>query len=262
MPRMFHCARVCAVVAVTLALSTFVRAAEAQDAGNDSLDREARALFQAGSTAFEDARYDDALGYFRRAYELSHRPAMLYNVGLAADRLRHDEDALAAFQQFLTEAADSPRRHEVEVRVAAIQSAIAARPTTTHVEPPQPHGDASRPDETHPVPHEATTPPPTDREGGGSAAWIAGPVSLGAVGIAGVAAALVGIAGAGGCVDMAPTRCVEERATSWGAVGLYGGVGIAAIAGAVIWLVVGLSGDDDAPTVTTRNGATELSWRF
>src|SRR3989304_4382708 len=110
---MLHGARVCVSLAVAFALSTVGAAARAQEASNESLDREARALFDAGSTAFEDARYGDALGYFRRAYELSHRPALLYNIGLAADRLRHDEDALAAFQQFLAEAGDNPRRREV-----------------------------------------------------------------------------------------------------------------------------------------------------
>lgn len=260
---MFRGATVCVLGALAFALFFTGAAAKAQDAPNESLDREARALFDAGSTAFEDARYADALSYFRRAYELSHRPGLLYNVGLAADRLRHDEEALAAFEQFLAEAGDSPRRRDVEARVAAIRTAIEARRAATPVGPPDASPDA-QPPPAHDTaaPHDAAA-PPSDRAAGGSSVWLAGPIALGTVGLAGGIAALVGIAGAGGCVDMSPSGCVEERGTNGLAVGIYGGVGLAAIAGAVIWLIVGLSGDDDGgPSVATRNGTTELSWRF
>lgn len=93
-----------------------------------SSDEEAYMLFRAGTVAYENGRYEEALGRFDEAYELSHRPELLYNVGLAHDRLRHDAEALAAFEAFLAQApADAPRRPEVERRVEVLRRTVADR---------------------------------------------------------------------------------------------------------------------------------------
>lgn len=89
-------------------------------------DEEARALFEAGKVAYEDGRYADALGYFERAYELSQRVALQYNLGLAYDRLRRDREALAAFEAYLEADADPMRSAEVENRVRALREHLAA----------------------------------------------------------------------------------------------------------------------------------------
>ena len=47
----------------------------------------AKKAFEAGQVAYNLARYDDALGHFTRAYELSKLPAILYNLGQAHRRL-------------------------------------------------------------------------------------------------------------------------------------------------------------------------------
>src|SRR5688572_22790375 len=60
----------------------------AQDA---DVDMRARQLFEEGRGLFAEQRYEDALDRFRRSYDLSHRPALLYNIGLAADRARLDQ---------------------------------------------------------------------------------------------------------------------------------------------------------------------------
>ena len=61
-------------------------------------ETEARALFEAGRQAFTDGRFEDALQRFSQSYELSHRAELLFNIGQAADRLRRDAEALAAFE--------------------------------------------------------------------------------------------------------------------------------------------------------------------
>jgi tetratricopeptide (TPR) repeat protein len=109
--------------------------AQAQDAGegtsqqaaDPSRDAEARGLFDAGRTAFEAGRYADALGYFTRAHELSARPALLFNIGSAHDRLRHDADALIAFEAYLRTVPDARNRAEVEARIALLREAVAER---------------------------------------------------------------------------------------------------------------------------------------
>jgi hypothetical protein len=101
--------------------------ASAQEGTSDARDREARSLFEAGRTAFEDGRYGDARDYFQRAYELSGRADMLYNIANAEDRMRHDREALAAFEGYLAGSPAAPNRVEVEARMESLRAAIAER---------------------------------------------------------------------------------------------------------------------------------------
>lgn len=75
--------------------------------------------------------------------------------------------------------------------------------------------------------------------GGPGDVAIVGATVLGVVGVAGMVAAIVGIAGAEGCLARDSSgACVEEQRPAWGPIAAYGGLGLAALAGAVIWLVV------------------------
>lgn len=93
-----------------------INPAEAQD----SNDAEAEARFTAGEIAFSAGRFDDALGDFQRAYELSERPELLYNIGLSAYRLRQDELALESFERFLELLPNHPNEEQVQGRIQAI----------------------------------------------------------------------------------------------------------------------------------------------
>ena len=116
----------------------------------DRRDEEARNLFHAGEVAFGDGRFESALDYFQRAYELSGRGAMLYNIASAADRLRRDRDALEAFERYLREVPEAGNRAQVEARIAVLREAIARaesaeasahvapEPTTETVPPEEP----------------------------------------------------------------------------------------------------------------------------
>lgn len=98
-------------------------AADAQPSRPD--DAAAQRAFEAGRQAYQDGRYEDALSDFRSAYELSLRPELLYNVGLAADRLRRDGDAIDAFQRYLDAMPGAANRAEVEARLHALREAQA-----------------------------------------------------------------------------------------------------------------------------------------
>src|SRR5688572_23198707 len=141
---------------LALAAALFVAApAAAQEAELSPTETEARSLFEAGQAAFGDARYADALRYFRDAHRLSGRPALLYNIGVAADRLRQDQEALDAFERFLAEAPPGMRqRADAEARVAVLREAIARGAAA----PPPPAGDEG--------------PPPSGGGGDGTAGWI------------------------------------------------------------------------------------------
>jgi len=114
--------RRCLLALFTVLVFAHAGAAAAQsDPGRDA---EARGLFEAGRAAFDQGRYQDALGYFDRAYQLSRRPQLLYNLGQVHDRLRHDEEALTAFQQYLKQVPGAENRAEVEHRIQAMRQAM------------------------------------------------------------------------------------------------------------------------------------------
>lgn len=86
---------------------------------------EARGHFLQGRAAFESGRYEDALTHFERSYELSGRAQLLYNIGLAQERLHRDPEALASLDRYLETAAPDDRE-AVEQRIASIRARINA----------------------------------------------------------------------------------------------------------------------------------------
>ena len=99
--------------------------AAAQDDLAARHDTEARALFDAGSIAFSEGRFADAHERFQAAYDLSHRPQLLYNIAAAADRAGDEATALRAYEQYLTDFAAADNRAYVEARIAVLRSRIA-----------------------------------------------------------------------------------------------------------------------------------------
>jgi tetratricopeptide (TPR) repeat protein len=104
-----------------------LRAQETAQATSDARDREARNLFEAGRLAYDDGRFEEALGYFQKAFDLSQRPELLYNVGSAAERLRQDDKALAAYERYLREVPTADNRGNVEARVNILRAALNER---------------------------------------------------------------------------------------------------------------------------------------
>jgi tetratricopeptide (TPR) repeat protein len=97
--------------------------AAAQETPQTGSDEEARGLFLAGQAAYNRDRFDDALDYFERSHELSGRPALLFNIGLAAAHAGRVERARAAFEQYLLEMPEAPNRTDVEARLARLSTA-------------------------------------------------------------------------------------------------------------------------------------------
>ncbi|MDQ3031454.1 MAG: tetratricopeptide repeat protein [Myxococcota bacterium] len=153
-------------------------------------DAEARALFEAGRVAFSDGRFEDALSHFQRSYDLSGRADLLYNIGTSQDRLRHEAEAVAAFERYLELVPDAENRREVEGRLRVLREELAREAELEarieRTEPTDAPMVASRPEE-----------PATERDRGGEdvlASWwlwtIIGVVVAGAV-TGGVLAATV-----------------------------------------------------------------------
>jgi len=189
-------------------------------------DAAAREYFERGRAAFEQADYEGALVYFRHAYRLSHRGELQYNIGVAADRLQREEEALEAFEHYLEESDNAAREAEVQERIVALRQSIGERKATERA-----LEEATIRYQT-PSQHEATS----DGARVPTSAIIGSSV-LAAVGVAGVAAMSVGLAKNGSCAREVAGRCVtESSATAW--TWVYGGIGVAALAGSATWLAL------------------------
>lgn len=131
MPLLVRAALVAALLAVAPS------SACAQDSSEDARNAQARAIFEAGRVAFEAANYEDALRHFREAYQLSGRWQLLYNIGIAADRLRRDREALEAFEEYLRRApADAPQRPDAEARVRVLRRTLGTQQAQRTEAPP------------------------------------------------------------------------------------------------------------------------------
>src|SRR5262245_19042349 len=81
--------------------SSGLRAPSSDASANGADVARAKRAFETGQQAFAAGRFEEAADSFEHAYALSGRPELLFDLGLAADRLRDDERALEAFQRFL-----------------------------------------------------------------------------------------------------------------------------------------------------------------
>ncbi len=106
------------------------RQASPEDAPDPDIapsEEEARALFTAGRVAFEQGELQRALEHFTRAYELSERPTLLFNIGNTHDRLRHDDEAIDFLTRYLDAIPDAPNAGFVRSRIEVLRANIAQR---------------------------------------------------------------------------------------------------------------------------------------
>ncbi len=87
-------------------------------------DAEARNHFTAGRDAFSRGDFASAVTEFERAYALSRRAQLLYNIGTTYERLHRWDEARSALQRYLDAVSDAPDRAEVEGRIRIIDVEI------------------------------------------------------------------------------------------------------------------------------------------
>ncbi len=90
-------------------------------------DNRARDAFREATVAYDTGRFEDALRLFQEAYDLSDRTTLLYNIGLVSERLQRDEEAVAAYEEFVRAMPNAPQRENVEGRIQVLRTAIAER---------------------------------------------------------------------------------------------------------------------------------------
>jgi tetratricopeptide (TPR) repeat protein len=110
----------CAVFSTLAATSTTT--AEAQPA-----NAKARTLFEKGSQAYREARYEQAIDLFRQAYELDPHPELVYNVGQAYEKLGDVSNALRSFREYLRQAPSASDKTSVEDRIKNLERRLSER---------------------------------------------------------------------------------------------------------------------------------------
>lgn len=137
-----------ALVATALA----PRVALAEDAPDDpaALFGEAQALYESGDTA-------GALVKMRRAYELSQRAELHFNLGELEHELGDCSAALDDYRAYLTAVGSGARRDQAEARVQELE---ATCPSTEPAPAPPPAPAAVTPPAPAPAPVVVAAPPP------------------------------------------------------------------------------------------------------
>ena len=118
---------------VVVALCPVVAHAQPADPARDA---EARLHFATGRDAFSRGDFASAVTEFERAYALSRRAQLLYNIGTTYERLHRWEEARSALQRYLDAVADAPDRAEVEGRIRIIDVEIQHQAFDTTPPPP------------------------------------------------------------------------------------------------------------------------------
>src|ERR1700749_3092858 len=81
----------------------------------------ARNAFKVGRAADETGDYQLAYDKFKESFQLSHEPALLYNIASALQGLKRPHDAAEALQSFLRLQPNDPDRPTIEQRIATLE---------------------------------------------------------------------------------------------------------------------------------------------
>lgn len=230
-----------------LLVSTAPCSTRAQDAAPESADAEARSLFQRGDRAYSEGRYEAALALFEEAYALSARPALLYNLANALERLGRTEEAITRLRAFAEHATDE-QQEVVARRIEALEARLARQEVEENererAERERIEAEIEQEREREPAPV-MTTPTPW-----GGIALIGAGVLVAGAGIAmGVVSSSTGndaltrcVPGSMGALCPASTAADFElaRNLALGADISFGVAGVLAVAGTV-WMAVDLS---------------------
>ncbi len=100
---------------------------DGQAADLNEADERARTHFESGRLHYEEGAYDLALSEFTRAWELSHRPALLMNLATVNERLGNYEEAAANLRGYIDATPDLPERARLERRIENLRRLLRQR---------------------------------------------------------------------------------------------------------------------------------------
>ncbi len=84
-------------------------------------DQAAREAYTVGKQAYEAGDYQRAYDKFKESFQLSHEPALLYNIASALQGLKRPHEAAEALRSFLRVMPSDPDRPKIEQRIATLE---------------------------------------------------------------------------------------------------------------------------------------------
>jgi hypothetical protein len=123
-------------LSILLFAIVFGFATSSDAAPNDVQVGEARQHYQKGIELFDDQAFDSALIEFKRAYALAPSYVILYNIGVASERLRDFVTAVHSYERFLKDGAASiepEKARSIKDQIALLQGRIARVRITSNV---------------------------------------------------------------------------------------------------------------------------------
>lgn len=239
----------------------------------DGAEERARLHFQSGASYYESGSYEDALREFRRAYELSGRPELLYNISVCYQQLGQLEPAIAHLRRYLDEVEEIPNRANLELRAENLQRRLDREraESDAHVEgSPEPEPEAEGETEPSAAREPITPPPPEGASSDPNVGAIVG-FSVAAVGVimAGVFGGLT-LAEDSSLGDSCSPACSAEQVSTLQTFALVTDIGFGvALAGAAVGALLLLVGSDGGseqaqvyPWMNESSGGLALGGNF
>lgn len=115
-------------------------------------EEQARAAFRLGRAYYDNGDFVKAAEEFEKAYRISKKPELLYNVYLAYRDANMSREAAKALRGYLSEVNDIPNRAQLKSRLEALERSIKEE---------EQQGPAPQPT-TQPQPAAPVTPPPEE----------------------------------------------------------------------------------------------------
>jgi tetratricopeptide (TPR) repeat protein len=229
---------------IVLVACSFVAVASAQSAG----EADARASFERGRVLYDSGEFVQAAQAFERAYELSGRDALLYNIYLAHRDANQPAQAAQALRDYLAKVPNIENRAQLEARLAALEQGLAREREQREREERQASERAAAQSHVQAAASVESEPPP-QAPSGRSPKFIAA-VSLlsagGAMMLTSVVTGLMASAKEGDLEDECPQRVCDANSRALRDSGLrlarttdallFGGLAIAATGGVLWWL--------------------------
>jgi tetratricopeptide (TPR) repeat protein len=120
----------------------------------------ARALFQAGKSAYEAGHFEEALHEFNEGYRLSPRPEFLLNIAQTYNKLGRADEAMKFYEDFLAADPESPFAPTARANLATLKRQRTGTPPAVTPEPAR-----------TPAPRALVTAPPPRRSRTWHLAW-------------------------------------------------------------------------------------------
>jgi tetratricopeptide (TPR) repeat protein len=116
-----------AMVMAVGSAATRTALAEPPAAAPSSSEADAREAFARGRAAYDAGDFEAAAQAFERAYQLSGKAGLLYNLYLAFRDANRQAQAAEALRSYLTRDPDAPNRPQLEARLKALEAGLAER---------------------------------------------------------------------------------------------------------------------------------------